>query len=204
MSRHLDKTGLVLLVLLFAVLALDASTGFFTIDEFIVYSGAQTMLDHGSFLVRNGAEGLDSYQLRLLILVEGENGLAPQYPPGPAILGAPMMAIFGLRGLLLLNAIASFASVLVLYFMARRHFGGRHIALLACSLLLFGTFFIEYAFAVWPHAWSVLSVLSASWLTLEEVRVIQGIGVDRFIDIYDDAYRIGELLGKVSCQVNLS
>ena len=167
MIRNLNMPALAVLVLVFAILAASVSPGFFTIDEFIVYSGAQAMLDHGSFAVANGAEGLSSQQLRLIILVEGEHGLVPQYPPGPAILGALLMGIFGLRGLILLNALASFASVIVLYFMTRRHFGGEQVALLACGLLLFASFFFEYAFAVWPHACSVLAVLVACWFALE-------------------------------------
>lgn len=161
-------------VLLFGTLALTASTGFFTIDEFIVFAGVEAVASHGSLYVANGLPGLVSHQLQLWILVAGENGLVPQYPPGSALVGAPLLSVFGLRGLLLSNVLAALASTFVLYHLVKRHFGGWIEGLVACGLFLFASFALEYAVGVWPHAWGILTVLVASKLSLDLIHDEQG------------------------------
>ena len=167
MTRSVPKLAAAIAVLVFTALALGSSTGFFTIDEFIVFAGADAMARHGSLFVQNGTPDFVSGQLRLWLLVKGENGLVPQYPPGSALIGAPLLSAFGLRGLILSNAFAALASVFVLYRMVVHHFGGRVEGLVACALFVGATFLLEYAVGVWPHAWSVLAVLVSSTLTLD-------------------------------------
>ncbi len=156
-----------IVVLIFGALVLTASTGFFTIDEFVVFAGVDALANRGSLFVANGAPELVSGQLRLWLLVEGEKGLVPQYPPGTAIVGAPLFSAFGLRGLIFSNAFAALASVFVLYRMVVRHFGDWIVGLLACGLFVAATFMLEYAVGVWPHAWSILAVLVAGTLALD-------------------------------------
>ena len=145
------------------------SPGLFTIDEFIIYAGADAMLRSGGFAVENGAPGLASEQLELLLLNAGPNGLTPQYPPGTALAGAPLMALFGLRGLILVNTLAAAGTLLVLYRLASRHFGGQAAAMVAVGLLTCASFFLEYAYAAWPHATAVFFVVAAFALILDSV-----------------------------------
>ena len=158
------------LLAVFAAVAFLVSPGFFNIDEFIYYTGAKAFAD-GAITVPNGAEGLASYQLRLWILVDGPNGLTPQYPVGSAIAGGVLLTLFGLHGLILLNALAAAGVVWLTYRFAARFLGGHRVGLGAAALLVASTFFLEFAFAVWPHAISMLAVLLAlHWLlqALEE------------------------------------
>ena len=165
---NFHKTSAALGILgLFIVLGLSASPGLFTIDEFVLFAGADAMARGHGFFVQNGTSDLQSGQLRLWILILGENGYTPQYPAGSAIVGAPLLALLGTKGVMLANAVAALAAVFVLYRMTCRHFGGQSAAVVACLLLLFCSFFLEYAFAVWPHTVEMLAVLVAASLALD-------------------------------------
>jgi 4-amino-4-deoxy-L-arabinose transferase-like glycosyltransferase len=161
--------ALAALLAVLVVAAFLVSPGLFTIDEFIIYAGADAMLRSGTFTVQNGVPGLPSEQIELLLLNPGPSGLTPQYPPGTALAGAPLLALFGVRGLILLNTVAAAGTIYVLYRLASRHFGGPAVALVAAGLLTFGTFFLEYAYGVWPHATAVFFVVAAFALVLDSV-----------------------------------
>lgn len=158
------------LIIAFTLALFALSPGFFTIDEFIYFAGADAFANSHSFVVSNGPRDWHSEQLQLQLLVPGPSGLTPQYPPGTAILGGPLMSLFGLHGLMLVNTLSAAITVYLLYGIARRHFGGHEVGLVSCALLLGGTFFLEYAFAVWPHAVSVLCVTWAFALTLDAIK----------------------------------
>lgn len=158
------------LVIAFTLALFALSPGFFTIDEFIYFAGADAFANSRSFVVPNGPGDWHSEQLQLQLLVPGPSGLTPQYPPGTAILGGPLMSLFGLHGLMLVNTLSAATTVYLLYAIAKRHFGGHEVGLVSCALLLGGTFFLEYAFAVWPHAVSVLCVTWAFALALDAIK----------------------------------
>ncbi len=166
-AKDLWPLGILLVVFFGATFLL--SPGQFTLDEFIYYAGAEAVQRSGSFVVQNGGTSLSSEQLELLILVSGPNGLVPQYPIGTALLGAPLLGLFGMHGFILVNSMGAAVTVFVLYKMTERHFGGRSEALTACALLLCGTFFLEYAFAIWPHAVSVMCVTIAMALLFDSI-----------------------------------
>lgn len=135
-----------------------ASTGLFNVDEVITYAGANAFRGSGTFVVWNGFDAFQFASLRLGILVDGPRGLVPQYPVGTAIVGAPLLALFGIRGLIFLNVLAAVATLFVTRALAKRLFDDELVAVLAVLLLFAGTFWLEYAFAIWPHAVSVLCV----------------------------------------------
>ena len=85
-------------------------------------------------------------------MVNGPNGVAPQYPPGTAVLGAPLYGAFGIRGMILPNAVAAAATLWLVFALARRLTGDATLALGAVGLLAFDTYFLEYAYGIWPHA----------------------------------------------------
>lgn len=150
-----------------ALLALTAvaSPGMFNIDEFVLFAGAQALASNGAFTVTNGWPQFVSPDLELWLLVTGPNGLTPQYPPGVAVAGAPLLAIFGVRGLVLINVLAGIGTLAALWVLAKRYFGGVRVALIAVLLLVGATFWLEYLYAIWPHAVGVLAVtLALLWL----------------------------------------
>ncbi|WP_095012400.1 ArnT family glycosyltransferase [Tsuneonella mangrovi] len=151
----------------FAAATFALSPGLFTLDEYINYLGAHAMMGTGSYVFANGAPGLASYQLTPMLMVNGPEGIVPQYPPGMAVLGAPLLAAFGTHGLMLVNALAAAVTVWLLCRMAARHFGGAKTGVVAALLLLASTFFLEYAFAVWPHSVETMCLLGAMALVFD-------------------------------------
>lgn len=164
-----NRLAIAALFALFVAAAFLVSPGFYNIDEFIYFTGADAFAK-GGLAVRNGAGWADSPQLGLWLLVDGPNGLTPQYPVGSAVAGGVLLAIFGLPGLVLLNALAAAGVVILTYRLAARHFGGHEIGLGAAALLIGSTFFLEFAFAVWPHAIAMLAVLLAVYGVLETLQ----------------------------------
>lgn len=161
-SAALLLTGIVLLAVSFLV-----SPGLFNIDEVVVYAGARAFLSTGGVAVENGWPEFASRDLSLWILVPGPHGLAPQYPVGPAVLGAPLLAAFGARGLMLLNVLAAIGTLFVLWELAKRHFGGAAVALTSVALLVGATFWLEYVYAIWPHSVGIFCVTLALLLVLD-------------------------------------
>lgn len=168
------ERGILKIYILISALMLSAtfivSSGLFIIDEFVLLSGVRAFQEHGNFVVSNGIEGYFSEDLKLWLLKLGPSGLVPQYPPGSAILGAPLNAIFGQRGLMLINVAAGILILPVIWHMTKEHLGGNKCALLAILLLALGTFWLEYVYAVWPHSVSLLGVTFAFSMTLSYVQ----------------------------------
>ncbi|WP_260483663.1 ArnT family glycosyltransferase [Sphingomicrobium flavum] len=148
-----------------------APAGIAGLDETIYFAGADALRKTGSFAVENGASQFNHDALRLYVMVFGPNGLVPQYPVGSALAGAPMLALFGLRGMMLVNALAAVATLFVTRALARQLFKDDRVANVAPLLLAVGTFFPEFAFAVWPHAVSILCVTAGLLLALRAFEV---------------------------------
>ncbi|KAA9010395.1 ArnT family glycosyltransferase [Histidinibacterium aquaticum] len=147
-------------------LAAFVSPGFFNIDELVYFLSAQTLRDTGGFAVQNGYEQFGSDDLRLWFLVEGTSGLMPQYPVGTALAGAPLIGLFGPKGLIALNLAAGVGTLVAAHALARRLFGSRDVADLSVLLLAACTFWAEYVVGHWPHSVSLFSVTLALWLFL--------------------------------------
>ncbi len=147
--------------------AFFVTAGAFTIDEVIYLLGARAVAETGTFVVENGWDRYRSNDLLLWFMREGASGPVPQYPPGTAIFGAPLYALAGLRGLILLNAAAAGFTLWITYRLARRVTGDEFTAVGSAFMLFACTFFIEYAYGVWPHAVATASVATAVLLTLD-------------------------------------
>ena len=161
------------LVLSVAILlaATVVSTGPVTLDELIYLMAADAFARTGGFVVGNGWETFGADALKLWFLVDGPDGLVPQYPPGAAILTWPMYAAFGTRGLVLSNAAAAGGVLVLTAALTRRVGGDERTATLAVALLAGASFLTDYAFAIWPHALALLMVLGALLLA---VRALDG------------------------------
>lgn len=141
------------------------ATGGFIIDEMIYVIGAHAIMETGGFAFDNGWSEYRSPDLLLWLMLQGPNGIVPQYPPGTAILGAPLLGAFGIRGMILPNAIAASATLWIVYALARRVTGDATVAFVAVVLLTFATFFLEYAYGIWPHAMAAAAMLGAMAFT---------------------------------------
>ncbi len=149
------------LSVLLLALAFAISPGLYTIDELVYLIGAETMARTGTLSVENGWPAFGSDALKLWFLVDGPNGLAPQYPVGSALLGAPFVWALGPKGLIVLNALAGGAVLWLTYRLSLRLYGQPNAALAAVAILLATTFFADFALAVWPHMLATAFVLGA-------------------------------------------
>ncbi|MEL6167664.1 MAG: hypothetical protein AAFR35_03175 [Pseudomonadota bacterium] len=159
--RAVPAATLVLLSALLVGGAFLASDGFFTIDELIYWLGADALATTGTFAVENGYERFGSDDLRLWFLIDGPTGLVPQYPPGSAWIGAPFVAALGPRGLILMNALAGITVLALTYRSAVVLYADRLAGVIAMGILVFATFFLEYAWGMWPHVLSTAFALAA-------------------------------------------
>lgn len=163
MTLSFERITLYLTIASLAIIAgaFIVSDGLYTIDELIYFIAADAFAQNGGYTISNGYEQYGSSDLQMWFLVNGPNGLVPQYPPGNAILGAPITAFLGSRGLVLLNAIAAAGTLALTYRLGWRMHGDHLIAAGATGLLLVGTFFLEYAYGIWPHMVHTVFVLGA-------------------------------------------
>jgi hypothetical protein len=146
--------------------ALYASTGYYSLDELIYGAMIERFATNGVLTIPNGYEGHPSSALLLRFLIPGPDGLVPQYPAGYAVLAAPFFLIGGIQGVIFLNAIASVLTLIVAYGMTMTLFNNAKLAANATLILGFATFLGDYAFGIWPHAVSVLFVVSAAYCTV--------------------------------------
>lgn len=160
---------LTMIFLSFALLisAFMVSPGLFTIDEAIYYAGAEALRSHHTFVVDNGFSELHSTYLKRPFLIEGPNGLVPQYPIGSALFGALLLPVFDVRGLVIMNVLAAIGTLFATRALAKQLFNNDTIAVVAVFLLFASTFWLEYAFGIWPHSVSVFCVTLALTLALQ-------------------------------------
>lgn len=167
---------LALVGLSFALLAAAfvVSPGLFTIDEVIYYAGAEALRNDYSLVVENGFSQLHAEGLKLWLLVEGPSGLVPQYPVGSAFLGAPLLAMFGVRGLIIMNALAAIGTLFATRTLAKQLFNDDTVALVSVLLLFAASFWLEYALGIWPHSVSMLCVVLALITALKALSATPG------------------------------
>ncbi len=177
------NSNLLLGVLSFAILAfsLMVSDGYFSVDEFVYFLSAETFARDLSWVIVNGPERFVSDDLVFFNLVSGPNGVVSQYPVGSTLLASPLVYLFGIRGMILLNAVSAIGTILLTRSLARSFFRDNTIALASVLILVFCTFFIEFAFGIWPHALSTFLVLASIrlflWALDEEPRNSTGLAV---------------------------
>lgn len=163
------------ITLLLVAGAFVVSDGLYNIDEFIYLAAVEAMRARGSLVIENGFEEFGAESLKLWFLVKGPNGLAPQYPVGSTLAGVPFAILFGTRGLIILNALAAAATLFVTHSLARSLCGDKRAAFLSVLVLVAGTYWLEYAYGLWPHALSVFFVTTALFCAVRALR--EGAGV---------------------------
>lgn len=158
-----------------AVLALLFPAGAFTVDEAIYVEMARAMADSGSFAIA-GNGGVDGGPTLLRRFTHDVGGLAmPQYPSGYAVIAAPFYALFGLNGLILLNALSAAACIWLTHRIGRQLYRDDRIVGTAAVLFGAATFMSTYAFGIWPHMLTLALLLGG----IE--RILTGLDRDRLI-----------------------
>ena len=134
-----------------ALAAFWAVPGVFSVDGLTYQAMIDAFARNGSLFVENGYDYHPSPALTLEMMVVSGDRLAPQYPGGWGILAAPAYLAGGLRGVILINAVASALTLPMIWLAARALFGDRRIAGTAAVIYALATFAVDYALGVWPH-----------------------------------------------------
>ncbi len=144
---------------------LVSAPGPWMVDEVVYLLAAEALAERGTLFVENGYERFASPHLQIHgLLRAAPEGLAPQYPAGYALLGAPLVAAFGVKGLMALNWLAATACLWLAHRLALRLYGDPAAARLAVLLLGGASFFASYAVSILPHAASAAAVLAVALL----------------------------------------
>jgi hypothetical protein len=128
-----------------------AVPGVFSVDGLTYQAMIDAFARNASLFVENGYDYHPSPALTLELLVVSDDRLAPQYPGGWGILAAPAYLAGGLRGVILINAVASALTLPMIWLAAQALFGDRRIAGTAAVIYALATFAVDYALGVWPH-----------------------------------------------------
>lgn len=170
-----DRGVFVLLAGLLLLGASVVSNGTYSIDEVVYLAGAQAFHQGGSLVVENGYTAFRSDHLLLWLMRDGPNGVTPQYPVGTAILGGLLEVAFGSRALIVANASAAAATLFVVRALAIALFADTVLARRAILILVFSSFWLEFAFGIWPHAISTLLVTLAVLCTWNSLASTSGL-----------------------------
>lgn len=130
----------------------------FVNDGFIYLAMVHSLVENGSLAFENGYEAYGSDALAVFFFIPVDGRLMPQYPSGWAFLAAPFYAIGGIRGLFLLNALATILTFWLIRATARTLFDDDRLGLTAALLYAFATYAFDYAGAVWPHAVTIACI----------------------------------------------
>lgn len=145
--------------------ALLMPAAYFTIDEAHYHLMADGLVDGFRLDIPNRLDAGAAPEMTPYLAVEANGYITSQYPHVYAFLAAPFEWAFGLRGLYLLNAAAYVVVIVVTYRIAVRVLRDQTTAALACGILAFATYSLQYAAAIWPHvlalAFGVVAVLAA-------------------------------------------
>lgn len=138
--------------------------GHLTWDSGTYHLAAQSITETADFFVDNGYETFPSRLLRVGQTVEADGHLVSQYPAFHTLLAAPLHAVFGYRGLLLLNALAFLGINALIWRLAGWFSDDRSAPVLAVLIYSFATFGWEYTQSSYPHLTSTFLILLACWL----------------------------------------
>ncbi len=155
------------LLLLPAVLPLLAAGAVMNIDEVLHVEMARAMAERGTFHIaeRGGVAASPELTLSLTHAIQGR--VVPQYPSGYALFAAPLYAVFGLKGLIAMNAAGLSLILFATRRLALRLYRDATIGWTAVAILAFATFLSGYALLVLPHLATLglvmIAVERAAW-----------------------------------------
>lgn len=138
-------------------------------DGGLYYDMARAMADHGVLHIaqNGGVEGAPPLVKWLTSAHEGK--VYAQYPAGYALVAAPFYKLFGIHGLMLLNALSAAAALAMTYRLSKTLYAESGAAMEAAALLGVASFLSYYAFTIWPQALGLSLYLGATLLAVEGV-----------------------------------
>lgn len=162
---------LVVLVLLTGAILLQP--GVFSVDESHYLLAADAFAQRGSFQIENGYERYHAPELLFFYTVIPDEvdrlGTVSTVPPYHAILAAPYLRLLGLPGLIWLNLICFAATCVAVRRLAARLKPDGPFPVAAAAVFALGSFGLEYALGIWPHAlsqaliaWALVAFLCAA------------------------------------------
>jgi len=141
----------------------------FIIDGAVYLDMVRAMADHSVLYIGDNG-GVDGAPALTKYLTVAHNGLVyPQYPSGYAFLATPFYNLFGLRGLIMMNALATLAALALTHHIAKKLFDER-CAVFSVAILGAATFIANYTFAIWPHMLMLVFWLGALSVALSADR----------------------------------
>ena len=160
------KTAFIVITVALAVGAFLAPPFPFIYDGAMYYDMARAMAERGALHIADNG-GVEGAAALTKHLANTRDGLVyPQYPSGYAFIAAPFYMLFGMRGLMLMNALSAAGALLLTFLIGRRLFDER-TATWAAVFLGMATFLPSYALGVWPHALALVIWLGAFLLAIE-------------------------------------
>ena len=155
MSRFYSILGWTLFSVLNAVLGYFLIIpGHLSVDEGIYHLMAFGYQQGDGSEIWNGWTEFPTTELRILKtfpLIEGNGRLVSQYPQFGTWLSNPLYTVFGYLGLFYTNLLVFPILVFCTHQLGKRMGNTDRAGLIACTLLVFGTFVWDYALAAWPH-----------------------------------------------------
>ncbi|MEO1136586.1 MAG: hypothetical protein AAFW68_08260, partial [Pseudomonadota bacterium] len=135
------------------------------LDGGIYHDMAAAMASNGALHIaeNGGVEGAPALTKFLTVVQDGK--AYPQYPSGYALLAAPFYIVFGVQGLMLMNALSFVASIWLVSKITQR-FYGQKVAKWAATIFAIATFAPVYAFGIWPHMLALAVWLAAAYFAL--------------------------------------
>ncbi|MEM7528763.1 MAG: hypothetical protein AAF416_13975 [Pseudomonadota bacterium] len=124
----------------------------FIIDGYIFLSMSEAFAERGSLFLDNGYADYGNPSLRVLLTRTIDGELVPQYPGLWGVLSAPAYLALGARGVMLMNALASIASVFAVWRLGILLFADRKLAIRGAVIFAVATYAVDYATGIWPQA----------------------------------------------------
>ncbi len=192
-------------VLWVVLAAFWAVPGVFSVDGLTYQAMIDAFARNRSLFVENGYDFYPSAALTVENMVVSGGRLAPQYPGGWGILAAPAYLAGGLRGVILVNAVASALTLPLIWLAANALFGDRRVAATAALIYALATFAVDYALGFWPHGITTFLVTAAFAATAKGWRgthhegfrglLVAGLAIGLAVNIRVDAILAAAAIG---------
>lgn len=136
------------------------------IDEVVYHRMVKSFVEGHGLGLWNGYEEMASPELAALYMQPSGGRLVAQYPHGFPVVAAPAYALFGFRGMFLVNALSFVGAIALCYRIAMQILRDQRVAIGAAAIFALATFAWEYSQAAWPHALALVIILAAASLGL--------------------------------------
>ena len=144
--------------------AIFAIPGYLTWDSGTYHLMVRTLFTTGGFSIPNGYPELSSPLLAVGQLIEKDGNLVAQYPEYYTLLSLPFYALFGYRGLMILNSVAFVGICALIWRMARWFSDDRKAPLAAVTVYAFATYTLEFTQSSYPHLTNTFLICLSAWL----------------------------------------